>query len=74
VQLAQGTLLTDKYAEGYPKYRFYAGCENIDDIEQKHKLACELFGAEMRTFSLTQALMLILLLFSQFFLQKYSNL
>ncbi len=33
VQLAMGNLLTDKYAEGYPYHRFYAGCENIDLIE-----------------------------------------
>jgi len=34
VQLAMGNLLTDKYAEGYPHRRFYAGCENIDAIEE----------------------------------------
>ena len=28
-----GNLLTDKYSEGYPGHRFYAGCDNIDDIE-----------------------------------------
>jgi glycine hydroxymethyltransferase len=33
VQLAMGNLLTDKYAEGYPHHRFYAGCENVDVIE-----------------------------------------
>ncbi len=33
VQLAMGNLLTDKYAEGYPYHRFYAGCQNIDKIE-----------------------------------------
>lgn len=33
VQLAMGNLLTDKYAEGYAKHRFYAGCDNIDAIE-----------------------------------------
>lgn len=33
VQLAMGNLLTDKYAEGYPYHRFYAGCENVDAIE-----------------------------------------
>lgn len=47
VQLSMGNLLTDKYAEGYPGHRFYAGCENIDAIEgaavQKLK---ELFGCE----------------------------
>jgi glycine hydroxymethyltransferase len=47
VQLAQGNLLTDKYAEGYPNYRFYAGCDNIDDIESEAaNTACKLFGAE----------------------------
>lgn len=34
VQLAMGNLLTDKYAEGYPYHRFYAGCENVDAIEE----------------------------------------
>ncbi len=33
VQLAMGNLLTDKYSEGYPYHRFYAGCENVDAIE-----------------------------------------
>src|SRR5450432_3147328 len=31
---AQGSVLTNKYAEGYPKKRWYGGCENIDAIEQ----------------------------------------
>jgi glycine hydroxymethyltransferase len=34
VQLAMGNLLTDKYAEGYTHHRFYAGCHNIDVIEE----------------------------------------
>lgn len=34
-QIAMGNLLTDKYAEGYPGHRFYAGCENVDLIEQE---------------------------------------
>ena len=47
VQLAQGTLFTDKYAEGYPGHRFYAGCDNVDAIEaEAAALARELFGAE----------------------------
>ncbi len=33
VQLAMGNLLTDKYAEGFPFHRFYAGCENVDALE-----------------------------------------
>ena len=46
-QLAMGNLLTDKYAEGYPFHRFYAGCDNVDAIEDYAcKQACELFGAE----------------------------
>lgn len=34
-QLAMGNLLTDKYSEGKVGHRFYAGCENVDTIEQK---------------------------------------
>ena len=46
-QLAQGNLLTDKYAEGIPGHRFYAGCENVDVIEDEAaRLARELFGAD----------------------------
>lgn len=46
-QLAQGTLFTDKYAEGYSNHRFYAGCDNVDIIENEAaQLACEIFGAE----------------------------
>jgi glycine hydroxymethyltransferase len=47
VQLAQGNLLTDKYAEGYAGHRFYAGCDNVDVIEQAAAdLARKVFGAE----------------------------
>ncbi|MDR1858521.1 MAG: glycine hydroxymethyltransferase [Treponema sp.] len=47
VQLAMGNLLTDKYAEGYPHHRFYAGNENVDAIESlAAQEACKLFGAE----------------------------
>ena len=46
-QLAMGNLLTDKYAEGFPGHRFYAGCDNIDDLEAfACEQACQLFGAE----------------------------
>lgn len=34
VQLAMGNLLTDKYCEGFPHHRFYAGCENVDVLEE----------------------------------------
>jgi glycine hydroxymethyltransferase len=44
---AQGSILTNKYAEGYPKKRWYGGCEYIDDIEQLAiDRAKKLFGAE----------------------------
>lgn len=47
VQLAMANWLTDKYAEGCAFHRFYAGCENVDAIEQEAtKDACTLFGAE----------------------------
>ncbi|NGX50596.1 MAG: Serine hydroxymethyltransferase [Chlamydiae bacterium] len=46
-QLAMGNLMTDKYSEGYPFHRFYAGCENVDTIEALAVLeAKKLFGAE----------------------------
>ncbi|MGB7568267.1 MAG: glycine hydroxymethyltransferase [Chitinivibrionales bacterium] len=46
-QLAMGNLLTDKYAEGFPGHRFYAGCDNVDDIEAYAcEQACKLFGSE----------------------------
>ncbi|MGD0486853.1 MAG: serine hydroxymethyltransferase [Syntrophorhabdales bacterium] len=44
---AQGTLLTNKYAEGYPNRRFYGGCRYVDAIERiAIERACRLFGAE----------------------------
>jgi glycine hydroxymethyltransferase len=44
---AQGSVLTNKYAEGYPKKRWYGGCENVDSIEQLAiDRAKKLFGAE----------------------------
>lgn len=47
VQMAQGNLLTDKYAEGIPSRRFYSGCDNVDAIESEAAhLAKKLFGAE----------------------------
>ena len=47
VQLAQGNLFTDKYAEGIPGHRFYAGCDNVDAVEQEAAdLACLLFNAD----------------------------
>lgn len=47
VREAAGSILTNKYAEGYPAHRYYGGCEYIDEIEQLAiDRACELFGAD----------------------------
>ena len=47
VMKAQGSILTNKYAEGYPGKRYYGGCEVVDVIEQiAIDRAKELFGAE----------------------------
>src|SRR5438309_993233 len=47
VMEAQGSCLTNKYAEGYPKKRWYGGCENVDTAEQLAiDRALRLFGAE----------------------------
>ena len=44
---AQGSVLTDKYAEGYPKHRYYGGCQEVDVAEELAKERAErLFGAE----------------------------
>lgn len=46
-QLAMGNLLTDKYAEGFPDHRFYAGCANVDAIEAcAADQACRIFKCE----------------------------
>ncbi len=45
--LAMGNWLSDKYAEGSPGHRFYAGCDNVDRIERETaELARTLFGAD----------------------------
>ena len=47
VMAAMGSVLTNKYAEGYPGKRYYGGCQYVDVVEEiARKRACELFGAE----------------------------
>src|SRR5437868_14677984 len=47
VMEAQGSVLTNKYAEGYPGKRYYGGCEYVDVVEQLAiDRAKELFGAD----------------------------
>lgn len=46
VLLAQGSVMTNKYAEGYPGRRYYGGCEHVDTVEAVAiSRVCELFGA-----------------------------
>lgn len=47
VLAAAGSVLTNKYAEGYPGKRYYGGCDVVDEIEEvARQRLCELFGAE----------------------------
>lgn len=47
VREAQGSVLTNKYAEGYPGKRYYGGCIHVDEAEElTRQRACELFGAQ----------------------------
>ena len=47
VMEAMGTVLTNKYAEGYPGHRYYGGCQVVDKVEQLAiDRICQLFGAE----------------------------
>lgn len=47
VLLAAGSVLTNKYAEGYPSKRYYGGCQYVDEVEEIARArACKLFGAE----------------------------
>jgi glycine hydroxymethyltransferase len=47
VMAAMGSVLTNKYAEGYPGKRYYGGCQYVDIVEElARKRACKLFGAE----------------------------
>ena len=47
VMAAMGSVLTNKYAEGYPGKRYYGGCVDVDIVENiARDRACKLFGAE----------------------------
>ncbi len=52
VMQAQGSCLTNKYAEGYPGHRYYGGCENVDNVERlaiarAKALFCDPLGVDM---------------------------
>jgi glycine hydroxymethyltransferase len=56
VMAAQGSQLTNKYAEGYPGRRYYGGCEHVDVVETLAIDRCkQLFGAAMPTCRPTRA-------------------
>ena len=47
VMAAMGSVLTNKYAEGYPGKRYYGGCQCVDEVEAiAIERACKLFGAK----------------------------
>ena len=47
VLAAMGSILTNKYAEGYPGHRYYGGCQFVDEVEElARERACRLFGAD----------------------------
>lgn len=47
VMAAQGCVMTNKYAEGYPGKRYYGGCEFVDEAEElARQRVCQIFGAE----------------------------
>lgn len=47
VMEACGSVLTNKYAEGYPGKRYYGGCDNVDEVEELARTRmCQLFGSE----------------------------
>ena len=47
VMAAMGSVLTNKYAEGYPGHRYYGGCQYVDEVENLAiERACQLFGAK----------------------------
>ena len=47
VREATGSILTNKYAEGYPGKRYYGGCDYVDEVEElAREYACKLFGCD----------------------------
>ena len=55
VMEATGSVLTNKYAEGYPGKRYYGGCEVVDKVEQLAIIVLKNYLAQpMQTFNLTQ--------------------
>jgi glycine hydroxymethyltransferase len=76
---AQGSVMTNKYAEGYPGKRYYGGCENMDVVETLAiERAKKMFGAEhanVQPHSGTQAnvAVYVLLIYMLFFRRKKTS-
>ena len=67
VMEATGSILTNKYAEGYPGKRYYGGCEVVDQIEQLLLIVLKNYLVlPMQMYNHTQVLKLILLFFMHF--------
>ena len=65
VMAAMGSVLTNKYAEGYPGKRYYGGCQCVDEVEAiAIERACELFGAKYANVQVHRLTQLFTLLFS----------
>ena len=58
VLAAMGSVLTNKYAEGYPGHRYYGGCAWVDEVENiARERACRLFGAQQANLAVYFALL-----------------
>ena len=74
VMAAMGSVLTNKYAEGYPGKRYYGGCEDVDIVENiAIERACKLSEQSMRMYRLTPAHRLTLRFTWLFFARRYRN-
>ena len=68
VRMACGSILTNKYAEGYPDNRYYGGCEVVDQVEKiAIERVCKLLVLNMQMFNLTVAHKRTLLLIERYF-------
>ena len=68
---AQGSILTNKYAEGYPGKRYYGGCKFVDEIENMAiDAAKELFGVRFATYNHILVLLLIWLFIALYLKRK----
>lgn len=66
----QGSVFTNKYAEGYPSKRYYGGCENVDVVEELAiSYACELFNCKYANVQPHSGVLLIWLYIEHFLIR-----